>query len=63
MEDRNPTGSIKDRAALSMLDAAEATVNSMPEGAEKIVVLSAWNTNASFERTYPTSCRSEVRSV
>ena len=25
MEDRNPTGSIKDRAALSMLDAAEAS--------------------------------------
>ena len=26
----------------------------MPDGAEKIVVLSAWNNNASFERTSPT---------
>ena len=26
----------------------------MPEGAEKIVVLSAWNNNANFKRTSPT---------
>jgi len=26
----------------------------MPDGAEKIFVLSAWNNNASFERTSPT---------
>jgi cysteine synthase B len=30
MEDRNPTGSIKDRTALSMLDAAEASGQLMP---------------------------------
>jgi hypothetical protein len=37
----------------TLLDAAEATVNAMPDGAEKIFVLSAWNNNASFERTSP----------
>ena len=37
-----------------MLDAAEATISVMPEGAEKIVVLSAWNNNANFKRTSPT---------
>lgn len=26
----------------------------MPDGAEKIVVLSAWNNNANFKRTSPT---------
>ena len=26
----------------------------MPEGAEKICVLSAWNNNANFKRTSPT---------
>ena len=30
LEDRNPTGSIKDRAALSMLDAAEASGDLKP---------------------------------
>ena len=38
----------------TLLDAAEAAINAMPEGAEKIVVLSAWNNNANFERNSPT---------
>jgi hypothetical protein len=38
----------------TMLVAAEAALAAMPEGAEKIVVLSAWNNNANFERTSPT---------
>ena len=38
----------------TMLDAAEAALAAMPDGAEKIVVLSAWNNNANFERTSPT---------
>jgi hypothetical protein len=38
----------------TMLAAAEAALAAMPEGAEKIVVLSAWNNNANFERTSPT---------
>jgi len=40
--------------AETMLAAAEAALAAMPEGAEKIVVLSAWNNNANFERTSPT---------
>lgn len=38
----------------TLLEAAEAALNAMPEGVEKIVVLSAWNNNANFERTGPT---------
>ena len=38
----------------TMLAAAEAALAAMPEGAEKIVVLSAWDNNANFERTSPT---------
>lgn len=38
----------------TMLAAAEAALNDMPDGAEKIVVLSAWTNNANFERTAPT---------
>lgn len=38
----------------TMLDAAEAALNAMPEGAPKIVVLAAWGNNANFERTSPT---------
>lgn len=38
----------------TMLAAAEAALAAMPDGAEKIVVLSAWNNNANFERTSPT---------
>lgn len=38
----------------TMLVAAEAALNAMPDGPEKIVVLSAWNNNANFERTSPT---------
>ena len=34
----------------TMLDAAEAAINGMADGAEKIVVLAAWNNNANFER-------------
>lgn len=37
-----------------MLVAAEASIAAMPEGAEKIVVQSAWANNANFERTSPT---------
>jgi hypothetical protein len=37
-----------------LLDTAEAAINAMPDGAEKIVVLSAWNNNANFKRTSPT---------
>lgn len=38
----------------TMLDAAEAALAAMPEGAEKIVFQSAWANNANFERTSPT---------
>lgn len=38
----------------TMLVAAEAALAAIPDGAEKIVVLSAWNNNAKFERTSPT---------
>jgi hypothetical protein len=38
----------------TMLVAAEAALAAMPDGAEKVVVLSAWNNNANFERTSPT---------
>lgn len=38
----------------TMLIAAEAALAAMPDGAEKIVVLSAWNNNANFDRTSPT---------
>ena len=38
----------------TMLDAAEVALAAMPDGAEKIVILSAWNNNANFERTSPT---------
>ena len=38
----------------TLLDAAEAALAAMPDGAEKIVVLSAWNNNANLERNSPT---------
>lgn len=38
----------------TMLVAAEAALNAMPEGQNKIVVLSAWHNNANFERHSPT---------
>ena len=38
----------------TMLVAAEAALNAMPEGQGKIVVLSAWANNANFERQSPT---------
>jgi hypothetical protein len=38
----------------TMLVAAEAAIAAMPDGAEKIVVQSAWANNANFERTSPT---------
>lgn len=38
----------------TMLVAAEAAIAAMPDGAEKIVVQSAWANNANFDRTSPT---------
>jgi hypothetical protein len=38
----------------TMFVAAEAAIQAMAEGTEKIVVQSAWNNNADFKRTSPT---------
>jgi hypothetical protein len=38
----------------TLLDAANAAIEGMPEGPQKIVVHSAWNNNANFERNSPT---------
>lgn len=38
----------------TMLEAAEAALNAMPDGVQKVVVMSAWGNNANFERISPT---------
>jgi hypothetical protein len=39
---------------LTMLDAANAIIDAMPEGPEKVLVTSAWDYNANFRRNSPT---------
>ena len=38
----------------TMRSAAEAAINAMPDGQEKIVATAAWDNNANFSRTSPT---------
>ena len=38
----------------TMLAAAEAVINAMPDGPEQTVVRAAWDNNANFSRTSPT---------
>jgi hypothetical protein len=37
-----------------LFDAVEAALNALPEGDQKIVILTAWQNNANFERNSPT---------